>query len=148
MAKYRKRPVVIEAFQWTADENQTDDPVWIVEAIRQDKVHFENEGTLEVAMIVHTLEGRMKANRGDYIIKGVKGEIYPCKPDIFEATYDIVEDKTARWEDAIANAKFMLEEYKKIPTGGFGAITITQTIIRYENGERTDELLEELEGIE
>lgn len=60
--KYRKKPVVIEAYQ-------TDREV-----------------------IIRTLEGNMKANIGDYIITGVKGELYPCKPDIFEATYEKVEE--------------------------------------------------------
>ena len=42
-------------------------------------------------MVIHTLEGEMKVSRGDYVIRGVQGEFYPCKPDIFEATYDIGE---------------------------------------------------------
>ncbi|WP_199614676.1 hypothetical protein [Paenibacillus alkalitolerans] len=58
------------------------------------------------------------------------------------------EELKKRWEDAIENARFMLEEYKKIPTGAFGATLIAQAITRYENGERTQELLEELEGIQ
>lgn len=136
MAKYRKKPVVIEAIQWQGNFDE------IEKFVGGDAESRNGE------LIIATLEGPLHASHNDWIIKGVKGEFYPCKPDIFKATYDIVEDKTARWEDAIANAKFMLEEYKKIPSGGFGAITITQTIIRYENGERTDELLEELEGIQ
>jgi len=62
MAKYRKKPVVIEAYQ------------------------------TDVAMTIKTLEGDMFASPGDFIITGVKGEIYPCKPDIFEATYEKVEN--------------------------------------------------------
>lgn len=42
--------------------------------------------------VIHTLEGDMKANKGDYIITGVNGEQYPCKPDIFHKTYDIIEE--------------------------------------------------------
>jgi hypothetical protein len=60
VAKYRKKPVVIDAYQ--VDEE----------------------------VIIHTLEGDMRADAGDYIITGVKGEKYPCKPDIFKATYDKV----------------------------------------------------------
>jgi hypothetical protein len=91
MGFYRKKPVVIEAFKWTGDEEQTEDPLWITDAMRHGSVHFENLYTESVKLLINTLEGVMTANRGDYVIKGVKGEIYPCKPDIFEATYEQVE---------------------------------------------------------
>ena len=90
MTQYRKKPVVIEAFKWTGDMFQNDDPEWIVEAIQEGKVYFSNIGANAVTMQIDTLEGVMSANRGDYIIHGIKGEIYPCKPDIFEATYELV----------------------------------------------------------
>lgn len=89
--KFRKKPVVIEAFNWTADHNQTEDPKWIAEAIKKGDVWFVGEGTEKVQMQIDTLEGVMTAKRGDYIIKGVQGELYPCKPDIFEMTYEKVE---------------------------------------------------------
>lgn len=88
MAKYRKKPVVVEAFQWTGGPDQTEDPEWIVEAIKQGTVRFNDEGTDQVTMEIATLEGNHIARQGDYIIKGIKGEIYPCKPDIFEQTYE------------------------------------------------------------
>lgn len=89
MGYYRKKPVVIEAFQWTGGPDQTEDPEWIVDAMREGKVTITSyQNTM---MHIETLEGVMTANVGDYIIKGVKGEIYPCKPDIFEVTYDKVE---------------------------------------------------------
>ena len=81
MSQYRKKPVVIEAFRFTVDEV----PQWWLD--RQDI-------QLEVATctaLIPTLEGVMRASPLDYIIKGIKGEIYPCKPDIFEATYEKVE---------------------------------------------------------
>lgn len=81
--QYQKKPVVVEAFQWTGDETQEHDPVWIVEAIEKGDVTFS-----EKQMFIRTLEGVMTANKGDYIIRGVKGELYPCKPDIFQQTYD------------------------------------------------------------
>ena len=79
MMNYRKKPVVIQAIQlnelnreavskWCSDEYEDID-----------------------GMLIRTLEGNMLANFGDYIIKGVKGEFYPCKPDIFEATYELVD---------------------------------------------------------
>ena len=86
--KYCKKPIVIEAFLWTADINQTEDPEWIVQSIKEGRVSFPSPLVLQI----HTLEGTMQANVGDYIIKGVKGELYPCKPDIFETTYEKVED--------------------------------------------------------
>ena len=89
--KYRKKPVVIEAFQWTGNQYQTEDPEWIVKAIKDGTVWFNNQGTEHCNMEIKTLEGNHIANRGDWIIKGVRGELYPCKPDIFEATYEPVE---------------------------------------------------------
>ena len=89
--KYRKKPVVIEAFKWTWDITQKEDPEWIIEAIKDGVVWFNNSGTELCNMEIKTLEGNHIASRGDYIIKGIKDELYPCKPDIFEATYEIVE---------------------------------------------------------
>lgn len=91
MARYRKKPVVIDAFRWTGGPDQTEDPEWIVEAIREGIVWFytEERGTF---MQIKTLEGVMQANPGDYIIRGIKNELYPCKPDIFEHTYEKVDD--------------------------------------------------------
>ena len=90
--KYRKKPVIIEAFRWTGDENQTEDPIWVIKAIKDKTIGFANSGTPFVKLNIFTPEGVMTANRGDYLIKGIKGEIYPCKPDIFEKTYEFVED--------------------------------------------------------
>ena len=90
MARYRKKPVVIEAFRWTGGPDQVEDPEWIVEAIVRGDVHFV-AGPIGVPgsqLIIRTLEGDMCANPGDFIIRGVKGELYPCKPDIFAATYE------------------------------------------------------------
>lgn len=84
MAKYRKKPVVIEALQWTGKFDRNMSLFVFGKA--------EIKGTEEpYEMIIHTLEGDMKASVGDYIIKGVNGEFYPCKPDIFAKTYERVE---------------------------------------------------------
>ena len=91
MAKYRKRPVVIEAFQWTGGPDQTEDPLWIIEAIRNKTVRFDRLHGKGDVMMIDTLEGTHSAQPGDWIIQGVKGELYPCKPDIFEMTYEKVE---------------------------------------------------------
>ncbi|WP_449456129.1 hypothetical protein [Streptococcus suis] len=78
--KYRKKPVVVEAVKWNG-ENHLDITQFTISAIQ-----FDSFGTLWI----NTLEGNMKAEKGDYIIKGVQGEFYPCKPDIFEQTYEEV----------------------------------------------------------
>lgn len=88
MGFYRKKPVVIEAFQWTGEHDKTEGPEWICEAIRAGSVRFENVGTPQLALLIDTLEGTLRADPGDWIIRGVKGELYPCKPDIFAATYE------------------------------------------------------------
>jgi hypothetical protein len=78
MAKYRKRPVVIEAVEMIAGE-----PL-------PEGVEMDVDG-----MYVQTLEGRMRVNAGDWIITGVAGERYPCRADIFEATYEPVAERPA-----------------------------------------------------
>ncbi|KKL04906.1 hypothetical protein LCGC14_2611420 [marine sediment metagenome] len=88
MNLYRKRPIVIEAAQWTG-ENGQELVEWSKGKINRWGVD-EDGAPYEVReIIVATLEGVMRASIGDWIIKGVQGEFYPCKPDIFEATYDL-----------------------------------------------------------
>lgn len=82
MAKYRKKPVVIEAIQWTG-HNISDICIFTGRCGGE----LIKNGELYIA----TLEGIHHASVGDFIIKGVKGEFYPCKPDIFESTYELVE---------------------------------------------------------
>jgi len=107
MAKYRKKPVVIEAVQllWStwdevcefADVGKLTDGKPEGCYISGDGLATENHpGVDEIAKIglhIPTLEGLHLAREGDWIIKGVRGELYPCKPDIFEATYEAVEAK-------------------------------------------------------
>jgi hypothetical protein len=84
MPQYRKKPVVIEAIQW---DGTTDCWMRVREwappgrpiSRRSDKGGY---------LTIETLEGEMRADVGDYVIKGVKGEVYPCKPDIFDLTYE------------------------------------------------------------
>ena len=88
--KYRKKPVVIEAFQWTgSNANEMAGHLLAGGEARRVDTKGPNGGTLlGGALIITTLEGEMRADPGDWIIKGIKGEFYPCKPDIFEATYE------------------------------------------------------------
>lgn len=88
MTKYRKKPVVIDAWQLTKENVESGIPVWI----DLDTVHIFDGGVLFAEIV--TLEGVMQASEGDYVIKGVQGEFYPCKPDIFEATYEVAENET------------------------------------------------------
>ena len=85
--KYRKKPVEIEAFQWKDSNDNKDYPEWFWEATKEQNLLFPGEGRVAIP----TLEGMMVANKGDYIIRGVNGEIYPCKPDIFEKTYEPIK---------------------------------------------------------
>jgi hypothetical protein len=84
MAKYRKKPVVIDAIQITAE--------WFDNNV---SVQMNPKGLITDSVArkvyIHTLEGRMVADEGDWIITGIKGERYPCKPDIFAATYEPVD---------------------------------------------------------
>jgi len=84
--KFRKKPVVIEAFEVHPDDGQTRQlpPMWLVNAMVSGSVKALDGGGLSIG----TLEGEMRADVGDWIIQGVKGELYPCKPDIFAATYE------------------------------------------------------------
>ena len=76
---YRKKPVVVEAVQWTGENHA-------------EMCEFIDPEALEIipriGLVIHTLEGDHHASPGDYIIKGVNGEFYPCKPDIFAKTYE------------------------------------------------------------
>lgn len=85
--KYRKKPVVIEAFQWKGTMDGI--PKWAYEGFDNKIMNFRGN---DMGVYIETLEGTHYANVGDYIIQGIKGELYPCKPDIFEQTYDVVED--------------------------------------------------------
>ena len=84
MNKYRKKPVEIEAIQWTGE---SDSHFKIMEM--GCVTNFASNGKKE--FMIKTLEGEHIASVGDWIIKGVKGEFYPCKPDIFEMTYELVD---------------------------------------------------------
>lgn len=85
--KFRKKPVIIEAVQVTDEWFDGDHPN--PPHPDDDRLHYSPTNRV---VLVLTLEGRMVAHVGDWIITGIKGELYPCKPDIFEATYEPVPD--------------------------------------------------------
>jgi len=82
MPQYRKKPVVIEAMQLTPESLE------VVETFCGGAIKGTALPRPERIIHIQTLEGEMTASMGDYVIRGVKGEFYPCKPDIFEATYE------------------------------------------------------------
>jgi hypothetical protein len=98
MSQYRKKPVVIDAWQFTSRADLLKSPDWlrsvVSTAAREPRVGeviaFDSPIDTEELLAIGTLEGRMIAGVGDFIIRGVKGEIYSCKPDIFEMTYEAV----------------------------------------------------------
>ena len=92
MAKYRKKPVVIEAIQWQCEgevDNAEELAAWLKAVDHDPDLHLIQVGR---DLAIKTLEGTMTARPGDWIIRGVAGELYPCKPDIFAATYEPVDE--------------------------------------------------------
>lgn len=84
MGRFRKKPVEIEAYCFDQVRENVR-PDWFQDAVTQNMIV-----TFADRAVVKTLEGDMTANLGDWIIKGIQGELYPCKPDIFAATYEAV----------------------------------------------------------
>lgn len=92
MPKFRKKPIVIEAFQMGIDAR----PDWFQDKVSSNEIvtyiMFQSDFAYSYCDI-KTLEGTMRGGHGDYIIQGVSGEVYPCKPDIFHETYELVEEQ-------------------------------------------------------
>ena len=86
MQKFVKKPVVIEAIQYDG-ANITE-----IESFVGAKLPSVWLSVEDTQLVIPTLEGDMKVSKGDYVIKGIKGEFYPCKPDVFKSTYNVVED--------------------------------------------------------
>ena len=120
MPKYRKKPVVIEAVQFKeigrtpckygdhVEYNTTEISNFMNDIVKMHTFPGERPEGLSV-LVINTLEGEMQASVGDYIIKGVKGEFYPCKPDIFDATYEPVDSaKATLYGSMEANRKEIL----------------------------------------
>ena len=110
MKRYVKKPVIIEAIQYTGS-NGTEIMTFVGRQLQESKPPSAMEYDKDIPnkayyIIIPTLEGYMKALKGDYIIKGIKGEVYPCKPDVFKSTYNVVED----------NNVFLSEGEKRIRT--------------------------------
>lgn len=83
--KYRKKPIKIEAVRFMIDDVLPD---WFMDRVTDNIIITHADGTCDIK----TLEGTMRADNGDFIILGVNGEVYSCKPDIFEKTYEQVDE--------------------------------------------------------
>ena len=88
--KYRNKPVVIDAWQFTKENYKEGAPLFIRQA--KDVDLWSQYGGAVIGGEIKTLEGVMTISENDYIIKGVQGEVYPIKADIFEATYEVVNE--------------------------------------------------------
>ena len=95
---WRKKSIVIEAWHFLG--NYADAPDWVNPkwSLQQIVVIDNLEQRGDPFLLIPTLEGEMRANLGDWIIRGVQGEVYPCKPDIFEANYERVQFKPVAGE--------------------------------------------------
>lgn len=82
--QYRKKPVVVDVFRLQLYDAM---PEWFADKVASNDIIIHPDGTCDI----YTLEGVMHGDYGDYIIKGVNGEVYPCKPDIFAKTYEPVD---------------------------------------------------------
>ena len=91
MAKYRKKPVVIEAEQFWPDKKPH--PEGVDEYVKERKEDEQGYVSTWYGWRIETLEGLHEVTPGDWIITGVAGDIYPCKPDIFDMTYDFVHER-------------------------------------------------------
>ena len=90
MKKYRKKPVVVEVIQYTGENDDE-----IIEFVGEGNIGYQNNliyGNPVSVLHIKTLEGYMMVSCDDYVIKGIQGEFYPCKPDIFKQTYEEVID--------------------------------------------------------
>lgn len=104
----RKKPVVIECVKWTGENSVA------VKDFCGDKVRFVPDVVLGCSVAaIKTLEGIMSATPGDIIIKGVNGEFYPCKPDIFEKTYELVDAPEAKSTDFVHSFSWAIERLKE-----------------------------------
>jgi len=98
--KYKKKPVVVEAvrFNGFTDPMFSERTDWLDEAFKNNTLFLRE---YKAKLAISTLEGPMEASEGDYIIKGVGGELYACKPDIFKETYELAQKSNRPWKRAI-----------------------------------------------
>lgn len=111
MAKYRKKPIVIDAIRFTGNYEKIFK--WISQWEPEDNGHGmweSNDGLPEKGLIIDTLEGELRVDKGDFIIRGIAGELYPCKPNIFRRTYEKCKKQNGRNEVIIRLYAFFREQ--------------------------------------
>lgn len=139
MKKYIKKPVVIKAVQFDG-LNPTEIKDFVGENCEVEI--YDNEVTPPIArIIIHTLEGDMEVSNGDYVIKGIKGEFYPCKPDIFEQTYSALEpsclEKKGKCQTEYLRKDVVIDEIKL----AFGKVSMNP----FDCSEAFEELLKKID---
>ena len=112
--QYRKKPIVIEAVPVgealrAAGNDWADLPNWLRDAYEGGTVTFASD-----AIFINTLEGQMCASKADFLIQGVQGELYPCKPDIFQATYEVVSAMSDAITESTAGARAMQAAFDEV----------------------------------
>lgn len=112
--KFRKKPVVIEAVKFEDTIESLKQLAGLYDLGEPVRVSYQNPD--KPVVLIKTLEGVMTAQIGDYIIKGVKGELYPCKPDIFEATYEEAGSNAVAYVVMAENMKRKLTNYQVFTT--------------------------------
>lgn len=105
MKAYRKKPVVIQAVQVEAFWFERMPPITQSALVREHKLYGLTFNNRDKTISISTLEGVMTAQVGDYIIRGIKGELYPCKPDIFEASYEPTDEAPTTQKDGPSRAR-------------------------------------------
>ena len=112
--KYRKKPVVIEAVRYMIDDSLPD---WFMDRVSNNTIILHEDGTCHIK----TLEGTMKSEYGDYIIRGVNGEVYPCKPDIFQKTYE--PENTEEGQMSFSQKPAIFNSYENMHNGSNYIVT-------------------------
>lgn len=150
MAKYRKKPVVIEAitFDEFIEYGKTAEGAHIVNGMPWSFKYNGHPVTNEndACYLVPTHQGFVSFTPDDMLITQIDGEIYPCKRDIFEATYELVNDiEESGWHVLVAGAKVIQATY---PKGSIGYRNFQKLFDRFDSGDRSEILMQELESIE
>ena len=128
MSKYIKKPVEVEAVQFDGTDESVE---WLLPQLKSGEI-----GRACNKLYIKTLEGVMEAKVGDYVIKGVNGEFYPCKPDIFEKTYEKIED-----DDLLNEKPIFFEDLKNGYTKAYTKSDINM-LIKYNKRLKEELLIE------
>jgi hypothetical protein len=100
--KVRSKHLVLDAFQWTGDVYQKEDPVWAIEALKNGTLSFVNVETPLAMLRMKTSTGLLHAERGDWIINGVDGELFPCQREKFNQMYELLSGGTEGAEGSLS----------------------------------------------